>query len=205
MEKRPCQKFSVLPFGENAGRRRGKRNEKRGCAPFTPGEKACIMNPTVQVDTQETQEVAMERIVVITLRGKQLYEDMKPDAIELVTEGVMRWEGDVCTLTYLETEMTGLGSTKTIIQARGEEVTMMREGEVYSQMVFRQGKRHLSIYRTPYGEMTIGVHARHVMVDLDEDGGDVELDYDIEMDHALTGRNVFAIHVEPSRSGSLKQ
>ena len=117
----------------------------------------------------------------------------------------MKWEGDVCTLTYLETELTGLGSTKTIIQTRGEEVTMMREGEVYSQMVFRQGKRHLSIYGTPYGEMTIGVHARHVMVELDETGGDLELDYDIEMDHALTGRNVFAIHVEPSRTGSLKQ
>ena len=147
----------------------------------------------------------MKRNVVITLRGKQYLEDGKPDAIELVTEGLMEWSGERCTLTYLETEMTGMGSTKTIIQAQGEEVTMMREGEVYSQMVFRQGKRHLSIYRTPYGEMTIGVHARHVMVDLDVDGGDVELDYDIEMYHALTGRNVFAIHVEPSRTGSLKQ
>lgn len=147
----------------------------------------------------------MEQIVVITLRGKQLYEDMKPDSIELVTEGVMQWEGDCCTLSYLETELTGMGSTKTIIQIVGEEVTMMREGEVYSQMVFRQGKRHLSVYRTPYGEMTIGVHARHVLVDMDENGGDLELDYDIEMDHTLTGRNVFAIHVEPSRTESLKQ
>ena len=34
---------------------------------------------------------------------------------------------------------------------------------------------------------------------------ELELDYDIEMDHDLSGRNVFAIHVELSRSGSLKQ
>lgn len=146
----------------------------------------------------------MERNVVITLRGKQLYEELPPESVELVTEGLMKWDAQGCTLTYLETELTGLGSTKTIIQTRGEEVTMMREGEVYTQMVFRQGKRHLSVYRTPYGEMTIGVHARHVMVDLDETGGDVELDYDIEMDHAVTGRNVFAIHVELSRTESLK-
>lgn len=147
----------------------------------------------------------MKQIVVITLRGKQFLEDGTPDAIELVTEGVMDWEGDCCTLTYLETELTGMGSTKTIIQARGEEVTLMREGQVYSQMVFRQGRRHLSLYQTQYGAMTIGVHARHVMVDLDENGGDLELDYDIEMDHAVTGRNVFAIHVELSSSESLKQ
>ena len=117
----------------------------------------------------------------------------------------MSWEGDCCTLRYLETELTGMGSTTTVIQITGEEVTMMRQGEVYSQMVFRQGKRHLSHYRTPYGEMTIGVNARHVLVDMDENGGELELDYDIEMDHVLSGRNVFAIHVEPSRSESLKQ
>ena len=146
----------------------------------------------------------MERNVVITLRGTQYLEDGKPDAIELVTEGRMAWNGDCCTLTYLETEMTGMGSTKTVIQVCGEEVSILREGEVYTQMVFRQGKRHLSLYNTPYGEMTIGVHARHVMADMDENGGDIELDYNIEMDHAVTGRNVFAIHVEPSSSESLK-
>ena len=145
-----------------------------------------------------------QSIVVITLRGKQYLEDGKPEAIELVTEGVMEWKDGCCTLTYLETELTGMGSTKTVIQARGEEVTILREGEVYTQMVFRQGKRHLSLYNTPYGKMTIGVHARHVLVDLDENGGDLELDYNIEMDHAVTGRNVFAIHVERSEAQSLK-
>ncbi len=147
----------------------------------------------------------MERNVVITLRGKQYLEDGIPEAIELVTEGRMQWNPEGCTLTYLETELTGMGSTKTIIQIRGEEVSILREGEVYTQMVFRQGKRHLSLYHTPYGEMTVGVHARHVMVDMDRDGGDLELDYNIEMDHEVTGRNVFAIHVEPAQTESLKQ
>jgi len=147
----------------------------------------------------------MERNVVITLRGKQYLEDGKPEAIELVTEGRMTWSGELCVLTYLETEMTGMGSTRTIIQVHGEEVSILREGEVYTQMVFRQGKRHLSLYNTPYGEMTIGVHARHVLVDMDKNGGNIELDYNIEMDHAVTGRNVFLIHVEPASSESLKQ
>ena len=53
----------------------------------------------------------MKRNVVITLRGKQYLEDGKPDAIELVTEGLMEWSGERCTLTYLETEMTGMGSS----------------------------------------------------------------------------------------------
>ena len=41
----------------------------------------------------------MKRNVVITLRGKQYLEDGKPDAIELVTEGLMEWSGERCTLT----------------------------------------------------------------------------------------------------------
>lgn len=147
----------------------------------------------------------MKQVVVISLVGKQLFDHMEPDRMELVTEGVMDWEDGVCTLTYLEGDMTGLGSSKTVIVIRDEEVTMMREGDVCTQMVFSQGRRHLSLYHTPYGDMTVGVHARHVLVDMDREGGDLELDYDIEIDHSVTGRNVFSIHVEPSVTESLKQ
>ena len=40
-----------------------------------------------------------------------------------------------------------------------------------------------------------------------DQGGDIEVDYTIEVDHALAGRNVFRINVKESESGlgSLKQ
>jgi len=147
----------------------------------------------------------MEKRVNISITGKQKYEHADPDTVELVTEGQLQKADDIYTLTYQESEITGLGSTVTTIVVEGEQVTMMRAGEVNSQMVFQEGRRHLSLYNTPYGSMTIGVHTNHLLVDLDEQGGVVEVDYAIEMDHAVAGRNVFRIVVKEAESESLKQ
>ena len=83
----------------------------------------------------------------------------------------------------------------------------MRVGEFNSQLVFQEGRRHFSMYNTPYGAMTIGVNTRHLLAQLTDQGGDIEVDYSVEVDHALAGRNVFRISVRESEEGlgSLKQ
>ena len=145
----------------------------------------------------------MEKEVVISIRGTQQYADSDPDTIELVTQGRLQREGESYTLSYQESELTGLEGTLTTIQVEGEQVTLMRVGEFTSQMVFQEGRRHLSMYNTPYGAMAIGVNTRHLLADLTDQGGDIEIDYAIEIDHALAGRNVFQIKVSENQGGSL--
>ena len=147
----------------------------------------------------------MEKDVVISIKGIQKYEDAEPDTIELVTEGRLTRDGSGYTLTYQESELTGLEGTLTTIQVEGEQVTLMRVGEFNAQMVFQEGRRHLSMYNTPYGAMAIGVNTRHLMADLNDHGGDIEIDYAIEVDHAIAGRNVFQIKVKEAQGFSLKQ
>ena len=147
----------------------------------------------------------MEKDVVISIKGMQKYEDAEPDTIELVTEGRLTRDGSGYTLTYQESELTGLEGTLTTIQVDGEQVTLMRVGEFTSQMVFQEGRRHLSMYNTPYGAMAIGVNTRHLLADLTDQGGDIEIDYAIEIDHALAGRNVFQIKVSENQGESLRQ
>ena len=54
--------------------------------------------------------------------------------------------------------------------------------------------------------MTIGVNTRHLQADLTECGGDIEIDYAIEIDHTVAGRNVFQIKIKEAAPGcSLKQ
>ena len=147
----------------------------------------------------------MEKDVVISIKGMQKYEDADPDTIELVTEGRLTRDETGYTLTYQESELTGLEGTLTTIQVEGEQVTLMRAGEFNAQMVFQEGRRHLSMYNTPYGAMAIGVNTRHLLADLNDHGGDIEIDYAIEVDHAIAGRNVFQIKVKEAESFSLKQ
>jgi uncharacterized beta-barrel protein YwiB (DUF1934 family) len=149
----------------------------------------------------------MEKEVVISIKGVQKYEGTAPDTMELVTKGRLSRVGESYTLSYQESELTGLEGTLTTIQVDGGQVTLMRVGEFNSQLVFQEGRRHLSMYNTPYGAMSIGVNTRHLMASLTDQGGDIEVDYTIEVDHALAGRNVFRINVKESESGlgSLKQ
>ena len=149
----------------------------------------------------------MDKEVVISIKGIQKYEGALPDVVELVTAGRLVREGSSYTLSYQESELTGLEGTLTTIQVEGEQVTLMRVGEFNSQLVFQVGRRHLSVYNTPYGAMSVGVHTRHLLAEHSDRGGDIEVDYSIEVDHTLAGRNIFRISVKESEGGleSLKQ
>ena len=148
----------------------------------------------------------MEKDVVISIKGMQKYEGNDPDTVELVTAGRLMKDKAGYTLSYQESEITGLEGTLTTIQVEGEQVTLMRMGEFNSQMVFQEGRRHLSMYNTPYGAMSVGVNTRHLLADLSDKGGDIEIDYAIEIDHTVAGRNVFQIKIKEAAPGcSLKQ
>ena len=148
----------------------------------------------------------MEKDVIISIKGTQKYDGGEPGAVELVTAGRLAQDEAGYTLSYQESELTGLEGTMTTIQVEGEQVTLMRVGEFNTQMVFREGRRHLSMYNTPYGAMAIGVNTRHLLADLSDKGGDIEIDYAIEIDHTVAGRNVFQIKIKEAAPGcSLKQ
>lgn len=148
----------------------------------------------------------MEKPVIISIKGMQKYENDIPGTVELVTRGQMAREGEGFMLSYQESEVTGLENTLTTIQVEPERVTLMRIGEYNAQMVFQEGRRHLSMYDTPYGSMAIGVNTRSLRSELDEHGGDIEIDYAIEIDHAMAGRSIFRINVKEDRAGrTIKQ
>ena len=147
----------------------------------------------------------MENNVIISIQGRQSFEDQEPETIELVTEGQLAQDGEEgFTLSYQESELTGLEGTLTTFQIEQNRVTLMRVGEVNSQMVFEEGRRHLSMYDTPYGALAVGVSTRKMRADLNEAGGSIEIDYALEIDHAVAGENLFKIDVR-KKGLSIKQ
>ena len=143
----------------------------------------------------------MENNVIISIQGRQSFEDQEPEVIELVTEGQLSQDGeDGYTLSYQESELTGLEGTLTTFQVEPNRVTLLRVGEVNSQMVFEEGRRHLSMYNTPYGALAVGISTRKMKAHLSEAGGSIEIDYAIEIDHAVAGENLFRIQVRQKGS-----
>ena len=134
--------------------------------------------------------------VIISIKGKQLYAESGPDEMELVTSGTLKRDSQGgFTISYQESELTGLEGTTTRVHIDGGRVTLLREGNTNSQMVFEEGRRHLSMYETPYGALSIGVNTRRMRSTVGEAGGELEIDYAIEIDNLVAGQNLFRMNV----------
>ena len=138
----------------------------------------------------------MEKDVIISIKGTQAVDDAPPEVIELVTEGQLRGsEREGYTLSYQESELTGLEGTLTTFQVEPHQVTLLRVGEFNSQMVFQLGRRHFSMYETPYGALSVGVNTHDLRAELGEHGGKIQISYAIEIEQNVAGENSFLIDV----------
>ena len=82
-------------------------------------------------------ETERERLpVMLFIRGEQYFDDVDPDATELMTEGILERTAGGLRLTYQETALTGMEGTTTTFEVSGSQVILTRTGCVNSQMVF---------------------------------------------------------------------
>ena len=125
--------------------------------------------------------------VILSLRGRQAYVNQEPDVIELVTEGTMEHLNGGWLICYDESDLTGLAGVKTEFRVETDKVILTRTGKLNSQMVFQAGVCHDSLYQMEFGTLMISVCASRIIAQLDEDGGFVDLVYDIELEQSTAG------------------
>ena len=136
------------------------------------------------------------RDAIISIQGLQRDPAGQTDRIELVTQGEYGFEDGNIRFTYPESDLTGMEGTFTTFTVSPLGVVMSREGNMTSQMVFQPGRKHYFLYETPFGSATMGVETRRLVHSLGEHGGDIEIDYDIDIEHTPLGHNVFKINVK---------
>ena len=137
--------------------------------------------------------------VIISIKGMQSCGEDGDDAAEFVTDGQYSYADGCGTLSYMESELTGLEGTRTSLTFDPRRMIIEREGTVNMRMIFEPGQRHTFLYETPYGTATMAVDTRCVRAELNEHGGELEIDYVVNFDNAAVGRNSFSISVrEPN-------
>lgn len=139
----------------------------------------------------------MEKSVIISIQGTQTDQDGSDEVIEFVTCGSLTGDEEQgYHVSYQESELTGLEGTTTTFCTAENEITMLRTGSLNSEMVFRAGERHLSLYETEFGGFMIGVNTKKACAQIGQDGGNIELQYVIDVENAVIGKNVFRIEVK---------
>ncbi len=138
----------------------------------------------------------MEKPVIIFVRGEQTYDGALPEVTELATEGVMTLDGGETSLTYEESELTGMKGTATRFTIRGNTVVLERTGAIQSRLEFCQGERNSSLYETPWGTMIVDIATTKLAQRIGERGGVMEIIFTIAINHQVTGENRFKVRVK---------
>ena len=119
--------------------------------------------------------------VIVSVMGCRLSPNPRDSRmVDMVADGSMVRHPQGYTVSYREPFEQDKDARTTLFVEDGR-VTIMQSGEQSSQMVFEEGRRHVSYYDTAEGPVTMGITANRVEADIGQDGGRIEVDYGVEI------------------------
>ena len=136
----------------------------------------------------------MKQAVMLSICGKQYYPGQDPEVIELVTEGTLEQRDGGWEICYEESDLTGLAGVTTTFRLERDQMTLRRDGRLRSEMVFREGVPHDSLYQMEFGALMLTVCAKQIEAQIDRHGGTVDLVYAIEIER--TGAGLVEYHLQ---------
>ena len=139
--------------------------------------------------------------ILLMIKGTRFENDCD-EVMEFVTEGTYSKNGGAYCVEYNESELTGLDGTRTRIMFMPDEVSIVRSGKNNSQLHFETGKKHVTMYETEFGTLSMGVISNNVNVKLDDSGGEVNFDYSLEINDMQTSENNFYMKIWEAGAGN---
>lgn len=132
---------------------------------------------------------------VIKITGVQGASQPDAETVEMVTDGVYCRTENGYQIYYVESEITGLEGTTTTVDITQDSVTVERRGMLNTKMVFRPGEKSRFLYDTRYGAATMGIETRKLNASFDDLGGELSIDYVVNMEHTVASRNILNMSV----------
>lgn len=138
----------------------------------------------------------IKKDVWLSIHSVQLFEGCEQEEVELMTQARLYYRNGKYYIAYEESKLTGLEGTRTTLKIDDKSVSMIRTGTCPSEMIFLENQRHVGLYQTPFGpSLTISTHTSHIHNTITEHGGQLIIDYTIEVDQNLAGRHHFELVV----------
>ena len=127
----------------------------------------------------------------VSLRVESFIDNLSPEGLpegepeKTVSEciGSLRISDGRISLIY--TENTEGGSIRSEIVCLGDRVYVTRSGAIESELCFIEGEKYHSIYSIPPFKFDAEVEAKRVNVEVDENGGRIDLLYNMTVGGAM--------------------
>ena len=137
--------------------------------------------------------------VLVSIMGWTRDADEPEDPMRLLTTGTLSGDDDAWRIDYTETEPDDGETHDVTLTMNKGVVTMERGGASATSMVFDQGRRFEGSYRTPYGDLAMGVYPTHVKYQVDgEHTGEVNLTYQLDLQGQFAAMHELRIRFCPA-------
>lgn len=130
-----------------------------------------------------------------------MFED-DSEKLDIFTEGTLTSCDGRISISYNETELTGMEGTVTTITFKMDEpgiITVLRTGSVYTALTLEEGRRHICVYKAQGVPFELYANAKRIRNSVTEDGGMLELIYTVETYGADAQFNHLKVEITPLR------
>ena len=132
---------------------------------------------------------------IISIKGSPVFSENDENSFELMTDGEYSRDDEFSTFSYIESELTGLNGLLTTFNVEPDRVVLRRGGGINGDMIFSEKQKHHFMYETPFGSITMGIDTHSIKQNMRDDGGNLEIRYDIEVDNISVSQNLFVIDI----------
>ena len=133
--------------------------------------------------------------VFISIKGLPVFSTDDDDAFELMTDGEFCQHDGISTFSYIESALTGQDGQMTTFDVEPDRVVLKRNDGLSGDMIFSEKQKHHFLYSTPLGSVMLGIDTHSIISNMHDEGGNLEIRYDIEVDNVAVSQNLFKINV----------
>ena len=132
----------------------------------------------------------MTKDVLVSISGlhmdmnAQIPEPDTDDVIEVVTPATYYLKNGKHYIIYDEV-IEGVSDTikNKIKISETDSLEIMKSGLSNTHMIFEKNKKNLRYYKTPYGQMLVGVNTRNMEIEVSDEKIKVQVDYELDVNH----------------------
>lgn len=129
-------------------------------------------------------------------------ETEEAEAIEVITPANYYFRNQKHYIVYDEAVEGTTEVIKNRIKITGTDcVEIMKSGLSNSHMVFERNKKNETFYRTPYGQMLVGVNTKNMEINVSEDNIDILIDYQLDVNHEPMADCKIKMNITSKNSG----
>ncbi|MBQ3163608.1 MAG: DUF1934 domain-containing protein [Lachnospiraceae bacterium] len=129
----------------------------------------------------------MTKEVLIAIQGLQFdaesQNDEEMDKIESIYPGEYYFRSGSHYILYEELMEGEATPIKNVIKLRDKEFTLTKKGIINTQMVFTEGKKNMTSYVTPFGNIMIALDTEKIVVEETEQELKIHIDYGLEANY----------------------